>query len=102
MFYLCVPKRGKLALIAGPEGSGAAVTIHQDARIYATLLDGAESVTLAIAPGRKVYVHVARGAVTVNGTALAAGDAVKIEGHALLSERVRAKSTHPAQVDLGE
>ena len=75
-------KRGKLALIAGPTGSGAAVTIHQDARIYATLLDGAESVTLPIAPGRKVYVHVARGAVTVNGTALAAGDAVKIENEA--------------------
>jgi len=72
-------KRGKLALIAGPEGSGAAVTIHQDARIYATLLDGSESVTLAIAPGRRAYVHVARGSVKVNAVALAAGDAARIE-----------------------
>ena len=72
-------KRGKLALIAGPEGSGAAVTIHQDARIYATLLDGSESVTRPIAPGRRAYVHVARGSVKVNAVALAAGDAARIE-----------------------
>ena len=75
-------KRGRLALIAGPEGSGAAVTIHQDARIYATLLDGHESVTQAIAPGRRAYVHVARGSVNVNGMPLAAGDAAKIENEA--------------------
>ena len=75
-------KRGKLALIAGPEGSGAAVTIHQDARIYATLLDGNESVTRPIAPGRRAYVHVARGSVKVNGVALAAGDAARIEDDA--------------------
>jgi quercetin 2,3-dioxygenase len=75
-------KRGKLALIAGPSGSGGAVTIHQDARIFATLLDGSEAVSHAVAPGRRVYVHVARGSVTVNGTQLAAGDAVKIENEA--------------------
>ena len=75
-------KRGKLALIAGPEGSGAAVTIHQDAKVYATLLDGRETVTQAIAPGRRAYVHVARGSVKVNGVALVAGDAVRIEDDA--------------------
>jgi redox-sensitive bicupin YhaK (pirin superfamily) len=75
-------KRGRLALIAGPAGSGAAVTIHQDARIYATLLDGAEAVAHPIGPGRRAYVHVARGRVKVNGAALAAGDAARIEGEA--------------------
>jgi redox-sensitive bicupin YhaK (pirin superfamily) len=81
-------KRGRLALIAGPEASGAAVMIHQDARIYATLLDGSESVTQAIAPGRRAYVHVARGSVRVNGVALAAGDAARIEAdsHVTLAE----------------
>jgi redox-sensitive bicupin YhaK (pirin superfamily) len=78
-------KRGKLALIAGPEGSGAAVTIHQDARVYATLLDGGESVTHALAPGRRAYVHVARGSAAVNGVALAAGDAAKIEAEAQIT-----------------
>jgi redox-sensitive bicupin YhaK (pirin superfamily) len=75
-------KRGKLALIAGPAGSGAAVTIHQDARIYATLLDGIEAIAQPIATGRRAYVHVARGSVKVNGVALAAGDAVRIENEA--------------------
>jgi redox-sensitive bicupin YhaK (pirin superfamily) len=75
-------KRGRLALIAGPAGSGAAVTIHQDARIFATLLDGAETVTQPIAAGRRAYVHVARGSVKVNGVALVAGDAARIENEA--------------------
>jgi redox-sensitive bicupin YhaK (pirin superfamily) len=73
-------KRGRLALIAGPEGSGAAVAIHQDAKLYATLLDGDESVRHDVAPGRRAYVHVARGSVHVNGTPLAAGDAARLEG----------------------
>jgi hypothetical protein len=72
-------KRGRLALIAGPEGSGAAVTIHQDAKLYATLLDGAERVQLAPAPGRRAYVHVARGSARVNGTPLAASDGARLE-----------------------
>ena len=76
-----------MALIAGPAGSGAAVTIHQDARVYATLLDGGESVTHAMAPGRRAYVHVARGSIVVNGVALAAGDAAKIEAEAQISLR---------------
>jgi redox-sensitive bicupin YhaK (pirin superfamily) len=56
------------------------VTIHQDARVYAALVDGAETVTHALAGGRRAYVHVARGSVHVNGSALAAGDAAKITG----------------------
>jgi len=75
-------KRSKLALIAGPAGSGAAVTIHQDARIYATLLDGAATVAQPIGPGRRAYVHVARGSVKVNGVALAVGDAARVENEA--------------------
>jgi len=73
-------KRGRLALVAGPAGSGGAVTIHQDARVYAALVDGAEAVEHAIAPGRRAYVHVARGSVRVNGMPLGAGDAVKLTG----------------------
>jgi len=78
-------KRDRLAPIAGPQGAGAAVTIHQDARLYAALLDGAERVTHALAPGRRAYVHVARGRVRVNGEPLAAGDAAKLEGEAAIA-----------------
>jgi redox-sensitive bicupin YhaK (pirin superfamily) len=75
-------KRGRLAPIAGPAGSGAAVTIQQDARLYAALVDGDESVEHALAPGRRGYVHVARGSLRANGVALDAGDALKLEGEA--------------------
>ncbi|MEO8485096.1 MAG: pirin family protein [Betaproteobacteria bacterium] len=73
-------KRGRLALIAGPKGSGAAVTIHQDARVYAALLEGAEAVEHSLAAGRRAYVQVARGSVEANGAPLVAGDAVKLTG----------------------
>jgi redox-sensitive bicupin YhaK (pirin superfamily) len=72
-------KRGRLALIAAPAGAGGAVAIHQDAKLYAALLQGGEQVVHPLAPGRRAYVHVVRGAVTVNGVDVAAGDAVKLE-----------------------
>jgi redox-sensitive bicupin YhaK (pirin superfamily) len=71
-------KRGRLRLIASPDRADGSVLIHQDARVYAGLFDAAESAQLAIAPGRRVYVHVARGAVTANGVDLNGGDALKI------------------------
>jgi len=73
-------KRGRLRLIASSDGRDGSVTIHQDAAVYAALLDGAESAQLALAPGRLAYVHVVRGAVTVNGVAAGGGDAVKLSG----------------------
>ena len=75
-------RRGKLALLAAPAGKGGAVVIHQDARVYAGLFDGDESATLSIEAGRRMYAHVARGSVAVNGRALGAGDAAMLEGEA--------------------
>lgn len=71
-------KRGRMRLIASPDGSEGSVTIHQDARVYAGIFDGAEHARLAIAPGRRAYLHVARGVILVNDIALEAGDAMKI------------------------
>jgi quercetin 2,3-dioxygenase len=73
-------KRGKLRLLASPDGRDGSVTVHQDAELYAALIDGAEKVTHALEEGRGAYVHVARGAVTVNGQALGSGDALKVDG----------------------
>jgi redox-sensitive bicupin YhaK (pirin superfamily) len=73
-------KRGRLRLIASPDGANGSVRIHQEARVYAGLFDGDERGALDVAPGRRVYVHVARGRVTANGEVLAAGDALKLEG----------------------
>jgi hypothetical protein len=73
-------KRGRLRLVASPDGADGSVTIHQDARIYAGLFDGAERATQVLAPGRKAYLHLVRGKLTVNGTPLEAGDALKMAG----------------------
>src|SRR5262249_43994903 len=72
-------KRGKLRLIASPDGADVSVSIHQDARVYAALLTDDESISHALAPGRRAYVHIIRGSARVNGSALSAGDAAKIE-----------------------
>jgi hypothetical protein len=71
-------KRGRLRLIASPDGADGSVTLHQDARLYAGLFDGAETAKHALAPGRGAYVHVVRGALDVNGVPLAAGDAAML------------------------
>ena len=71
-------KRGRLRIVASPDGRDGSVTIHSDASIYAALIDGAEEAALPLQAGRRAYVHVARGTLTVNGEALAAGDAAMI------------------------
>jgi redox-sensitive bicupin YhaK (pirin superfamily) len=71
-------KRGRLRLIVSPDRAEGSVLIHQDARIYAGLFTGEERAELEVAPGRLIYVHVARGSLTANGVALDAGDALRV------------------------
>jgi redox-sensitive bicupin YhaK (pirin superfamily) len=77
-YFDAAEKRGRLRLIASRDGRDGSVTIHQDASLYAALIDGNERAALDLAPERRAYVHVARGEVRVNGEKLAAGDAVKL------------------------
>nr|AGU09997.1 Pirin [uncultured organism] len=78
-------KRGRLRLIASPDGADGSVSLRQDVAIYATILDGDARVDHALAPGRQAYVQVARGALSVNGVALAAGDAMRVSEEAVVS-----------------
>jgi redox-sensitive bicupin YhaK (pirin superfamily) len=78
-------KRGKLRLVASPDGAQGSVTIHADAHLYAGLFDGAEQATLALDPARPVYVHLVRGELTVNGTRMSGGDAAKLQGEQQLT-----------------
>jgi redox-sensitive bicupin YhaK (pirin superfamily) len=71
-------KRGRPRLVVSGDGAEGSVTVHQDARMYAGLFDGAESATLDVQAARRIYVHVVRGELTVQGTALRAGDALKL------------------------
>lgn len=81
--FSAAEKRGRLRLIVSPDGRDGSVSMNQDAFLYAGLFDGAERDELQIAAGRRAYVHVARGQITVNGQELGAGDALKTGDGAL-------------------
>ena len=82
--YTEADKRGRLCLIAAPDGRDGAVRIHADARVYAGLFDAQETARLSLAPGRKAYVHLVRGRLNVNGQPLQAGDAALLADEAVL------------------
>lgn len=77
-------KRGKLQLIVSPDGRHDSLTLGQDAQVYAALLDGHEQVSYQIAAGRRAYVHVAQGALNLNGQPMSAGDGAKISDESAL------------------
>lgn len=78
-------KRGKLRLVASPDGADGSVLIHADARMYAGLFDGSEQARLAADQGRKYYVHLIRGELKVNGQHLGGGDAAMLEKESEIS-----------------
>jgi redox-sensitive bicupin YhaK (pirin superfamily) len=77
-------KRGRLRLVASPDGADGSVTVNSDARLYAGLFDGDETASLALDAARKSYVHLVRGELEVNGRKLVTGDAAMIEGESTL------------------
>jgi hypothetical protein len=87
-------KRGRLCLVAAPDGRDGALTLNADASIRVGLFDGDESAELALAPGRLGYVYVARGALEVGGHRLAAGDAAMLRD----GPAVRLTHGHGAEV----
>jgi hypothetical protein len=72
--------KGKLALVASHAGGGGALQINQDANLYVGAFAGGDADETDLAPGRKAYVHVARGRMTLNGVELGEGDGAKISG----------------------
>jgi len=84
-------KRGQLRLIASPDGRDGSVSIHQDARLYAGIVNG-EPIALTLKPGRRGYLQVVKGALTVNGVSLEAGDGARIEEEGALEIAAREQS----------
>lgn len=80
-------KAGRLVLLAAPEGSAPEAAVHwgADACLYAGVFDGLDATSVALDSRRKAYVHVARGALHVNGLALQAGDALRVADEAQLN-----------------
>ena len=81
-------KQNKLCLIASPDGSGNAVKIHADARVFVGLFDGHQTQKLDLDLQRKAYVHLIRGSLQVNDILLSSGDALLVEneGSLLISD----------------
>jgi redox-sensitive bicupin YhaK (pirin superfamily) len=72
-------KRGRLRLVASPDGRDGSLVLHADASLYAGLFDGDEAAQQGLSPRRRAYLHVVRGSVQVNGQRLGAGDAVGLQ-----------------------
>ena len=88
--FAAADKRGKLRLVASPDGREGSVTIHANASMYAGLIDGAERAELVLDPKRLAYVQLVRGEASINGQALKAGDAATLDGETrLVIERGR-------------
>lgn len=77
-------KTGGLRLIASADGRDGSVRIHQDAKIFASILNTDDQVKYELAPTRTAYVHLIRGQAEVNGIQLSTGDALKIREESLI------------------
>ena len=78
-------KRNRLRLIVSPDGSDGSVKIHQDARIFASLLDDGEEVVHSLEAGRSAWLQVAAGSVKLNDVALKQGDGAAVSQESQLS-----------------
>jgi len=78
-------KKGRLRIIASNDGREGSVSLRQDASIYASILNGDDSVEHRLAEGRQAYVQVARGSVGINGQRLETGDAAHVSGEASIT-----------------
>jgi redox-sensitive bicupin YhaK (pirin superfamily) len=89
---------GKLRLVASPDADEGSVLIHQDVKLYTSLLDEGEDVTHTFARNRHGWVHVARGEAEVNGIPLKAGDGAAISNESAVT--VRGKGAEILLFDL--
>jgi redox-sensitive bicupin YhaK (pirin superfamily) len=76
---------GRLVLLGSRDGRDGSVTIHQDVALYGTLLKPQASVSHALAEGRKAWIQLVRGTVSVNGQTLEAGDGLGLDTAGALS-----------------
>jgi len=93
-------KLNRLRLVASPAGDDGSVTIHQDARLYASVLEEGKSVLHELGKGRSAWLQVARGEVSLNGTTLKAGDGAAVEHEAALEISGRVPSSEFLLFDL--
>ena len=85
-YFSAEEKRGRLRLVASRDGREGSVSLHQDAKVYAALLDGNDAVEFALNSGRLAWIQVARGELRVDGQPLREGDGLALDepGHVRL------------------
>jgi hypothetical protein len=95
-------KQGKLRLVASPSGGNGsiAVKLYQDAELYTVALGKADSVKHELRDERYAWVQVARGAVSVNGQDLKAGDGAAVSQERKLEISGRADGSEVLLFDL--
>jgi hypothetical protein len=71
-------RQGRFRLVVSPQGQDGSLKVNQDMKLYSTLLGKGEQAEHTLAPGRHAWLQVARGAGTLNGVALKAGDGVAL------------------------
>lgn len=69
---------GQLVLVASRDGRDGSLHIYQDADLYVALPESDRPLVLSLQGGRKAFVQVARGQVSVNGHRLQAGDGLGV------------------------
>ena len=95
-----VDKRRKLRLVGSSDGRDGSVVVHQNVRLFAALLNSGEQVTHALQSGRKGWLQIVRGTVTMNGHDLAAGDGAAGAGEPALTVTAKVDATEILLFDL--
>ncbi len=93
-------RRGNLALFLSPDGRNGSIRVQQDALVYAALIDGTEEISYKLQQGRKAWLQVAEGSLTINGVQVATGDGAAVDqGELVLTE---GKNANILLFDLAE
>jgi quercetin 2,3-dioxygenase len=77
-------RQGRWRVIVSPDSREGSLKVHQDMSLHATLLGKGESADYTLAPGRHAWLQLARGAGTLNGVQLKAGDGVAVSDESKL------------------
>jgi len=89
-------RRNNLRLIASSDGKEGSVVIHQDASLYASIIEQGANVTHLMPETRYGWLQVARGAVDVNGEPADQGDGAVIVGES----KIEIAAREPAEILL--
>lgn len=100
IFFPPESKKGKLKLVASRTGTDGSVTIHQDAALYASILDKGETVSHQLAENRHAWIQVVKGSLEINGEFLNTSDGAAISDEKMLQIKALEDETEFLLFDL--